>query len=48
MNIRCAVKRDDLIRHNITYLTCDGSRFYLMTLTFDLMTFNVCGALAVT
>jgi len=26
----------------ITYLSCDGPRFYVMTLTFDLMVFNVC------
>jgi len=36
------------VRHNITYLTCDASRFYVMTLTFDLMTFNVCSASPVT
>jgi len=37
----CAVKRD-LVAHHITYLlTSDGSRFCVMTLTSDLMTFNV-------
>jgi len=38
----CAVKRASLQRNNITHLT----RFHVMTLTFDLMTFNVCSALA--
>jgi len=37
----CAVKRDSLIRYDITYLTCGGSRFHVMT-------FNVCSASAVT
>jgi len=36
----CAVKRNSLTHHNITYLTCDGSRFCVTTLTCDLMTFN--------
>jgi len=43
----CMVKRDSLLR-NITYLTCGGSLFHDMTLTFDLMTVNVCSVLAVT
>jgi len=37
----CAVMLDSLTHHNITYLTRDGSRLYVMTLTFDLITFNV-------
>jgi len=41
------VKRDSLICHNITYLTCDTSCFHLMSLAFDLTTFNACRALAV-
>jgi len=44
----CEVKRDSLLRNNITYLTCDGSCFHVTTLTFDLMTFNICSASAVT
>jgi len=37
-----AVKRDLVAHHNITYLlTRDGSCFYAMTLTFDLMIFNI-------
>jgi len=43
----CAVKRDSHTNNN-TYLARDGSRFRVMTLTFDLMTFNVCSASAVT
>jgi len=42
------MKYDSLIHHNITYLTRYGSRFYVMTSTFNLMTFNVCSDLAVT
>jgi len=30
------------------YLTCGASRFHVMTLTFDLVSFNVCSASAVT
>jgi len=44
----CAVKRDSLIHHSIICLTRDGFRFYVMTLTFNLMTFNVCSEWAVT
>jgi len=44
----CAVKRDSLRHHNITYLARDGSRFCVMTLTFNLITCNVCSASAVT
>jgi len=44
----CAVKHDSQLHHNIICLTRDGSRFYVMTLTFDIMTFNVCTASAVT
>jgi len=33
----CAVKRDSLTHHNITYLTRDGSCFCIMTLTFKLI-----------
>jgi len=44
----CAVERDSLTHHNITYLARDGSRFCVMTLTFDLITCNVCSASAVT
>jgi len=44
----CAVKRDSLRRRDITYLTCCGSHFHVMTLTFHLMTFNVCSASAFT
>jgi len=43
-----AVNCDLLMRHNITYLTCGGSRFHVMTLIFDLTTFHVCSASAVT
>jgi len=42
------MRHDSLLRHDITYLTCDGYGFYIMTLIFDLMTFNVCSASAVT
>jgi len=44
----CAGKCDSLLRTNITHLTCGESHFHVMTLTFDLMTFNVCSASAVT
>jgi len=44
----CAVKHDSLIQHNIMDLTCDGSYFYVMTFTFDLITFNICSASTVT
>jgi len=44
----CAVKRDSLTHHNITYWARDGSRFCVMTLTLDLLTFNVWSASAVT
>jgi len=43
----CALKHDSLLRYNITYLTCGRSHFYVMTFTFDLMTFSVCSASAV-
>jgi len=44
----CAVKHDSLIHQNITYLTCGVSHFRVMTLTFNLMTFNICSASTVT
>jgi len=37
-----------LLRNDIIHLTYGGSRFHVMTLTFDIMTFNVCSASAVT
>jgi len=37
----CAEKHELQIHHNITYLAGGGSRFHVMTLTFDLMTFIV-------
>jgi len=44
----CAVRRDSLTHHNITYLACDGPRFRVIILTFDLMTFNSGNESAVT
>jgi len=47
----CAIMRSESLltgRNNITYSTCSGSCFHVMTLTFDLMIFNICSALAVT
>jgi len=44
----CAMKRDWLTHHTVTYLTCDGFRFCVMTLTFDLITFNFGSESAVT
>jgi len=44
---RFAMKRDSLLRNMITYLTCGVSRFHVLTLTFDLMTFSICSASAV-
>jgi len=37
-----------LTQNNTIYLTLDGSRFYVMTLSFDLMTFNTGSESAVT
>jgi len=37
-----------LTHYNIAYLTRDGSRFFVMILTFNLMTFNVGSESAVT
>jgi len=42
------VKGDSLSHNNITYLTRDVSHFCVMTLTFDIMTFNVGSESAVT
>jgi len=44
----CALQHDSLTYHNITYLARDESHFCVMTLTFDVMTFNFCSASAVT
>jgi len=44
----CAVEGDSPRHHNITYLARDGSRFCVMTATFDFITCNVCSASAVT
>jgi len=44
----CTVTHCYAIILPITYLTCGGSHFHVMTLTFDLMTFNVCCASTIT